>query len=61
MGDFQVAAGGGVWVAAGVRNLPLNAVTMIHIPRRKKEAQRPSEVILHVKDGSATFEAKNLR
>lgn len=43
-----------------VRNLPLTAIAKIHIPRRKKEAQRPTEEILQLKDGSATLEAKSL-
>lgn len=43
-----------------VRNLPLTAVAKIHIPRGKKEAQRPTEEILQLKDGSTTLEAKSL-
>ena len=43
-----------------VRILPLNAVAKIHIPRRKNEAQKPTEEILQLKDGSATLEAKSL-
>ncbi len=43
-----------------VRNLPLTAVAKIHIPRSKKEGQRPTEEILQLKDGSATLEAKSL-
>ena len=42
-----------------VRNLPLNAVTKIHIPRTKKEVQKPSEEILQLKDGDTTLEAKS--
>jgi hypothetical protein len=43
-----------------VRILPLSAVAKIHIPRRKKEAQRPREDVLQLKDGSTTLEAKSL-
>jgi hypothetical protein len=39
------------------RNLPLNGVTKVHIPRTKKETQKPNEEILQLKDGSATLEA----
>ena len=43
-----------------VRNLPLGALAKIHIPRRKKEVQRPREDVLQLKDGSTTLEAKCL-
>jgi hypothetical protein len=43
-----------------IRNLPLTAIAKIHIPRSKKEAQRPTEEILQLKDGSATLEAKTI-
>ena len=43
-----------------MRNLPLTAVAKIHILRSKKEAQRPTEEILQLKDGSTTLEAKSL-
>lgn len=45
--------------SGSVRNLPLNAVTKIHIPRTNKEVQRPNEEILQLKDGAATLEAKS--
>jgi hypothetical protein len=43
------------------RNLPLNGVTKIHIPRAKKEAQTPNEEILQLKDGPATLEANSIQ
>jgi hypothetical protein len=43
-----------------VRNLPLSAVARIQIPRKKNEAQRPSEEILRLQDGSAILEAISL-
>jgi hypothetical protein len=43
-----------------VLNLPLSAVARIHIPRKKNEAQRPSEEILRLQDGSAILEATSL-
>ena len=43
-----------------VRNLPLIAIAKIHIPRSKKEAQRPTEEILQLKDGFSTLEAKTI-
>jgi hypothetical protein len=43
-----------------VRQLPLNAVTKIHIPRKKNEPQRPSEEFLSLVDGAEAREAKNL-
>lgn len=44
-----------------VRHLPLNGVSKIHIPRTKKEAQKPNEEILQLKDGTATLEAKSIQ
>jgi hypothetical protein len=38
----------------------LSAAAKIHIPRRKKAAQRPRESVLHLKDGSTTLDAKSL-
>jgi hypothetical protein len=43
-----------------IRNLPLIAIAKIHIPRSKKEAQRPTEEVLQLKDGSGTLEAKTI-
>jgi len=43
-----------------VRKLPLSAVAKIHIPRRKKDPQRPREDVLQLKDGSTALEAKSL-
>ena len=43
------------------RHLPLNGVTKIHIPRTKKEPQKPNEEILELKDGPTTLEAKNIQ
>jgi hypothetical protein len=43
-----------------VLNLPLSAVARIHIPRKKNEAQKPKEEILHLQDGSAILEAVSL-
>jgi hypothetical protein len=43
-----------------VRNLPLLAVARVHIPRGKREAQKPTEEALQLKDGPATLEASNL-
>jgi hypothetical protein len=42
------------------RNLPLTAIAKIHIPRKRNEAQRPSEEILQLHDNSVIIEAKNL-
>jgi hypothetical protein len=42
------------------RKLPLIAIAKIHIPRSKKETQRPTEEVLQLKDGSATLEAKSI-
>jgi hypothetical protein len=44
-----------------VRHLPINGVTKIHIPRTKKEAQKPNEEVLQLRDGPATLEAKNIQ
>jgi len=44
-----------------VRHLPINGVTKIHIPRTKKEAQKPNEEILRLKDGTATLEANSIQ
>lgn len=46
--------------SGSARNLPLTTVAKIHIPRNKKEPQKPTEEILQLKDGSATLEAKSL-
>jgi hypothetical protein len=35
-------------------------VAKVHIPRSKKETQKPTEEILRLKDGLATIEAKSL-
>ena len=43
-----------------VRHLPINGVTKIHIPRTKKEAQKPNEDILQLRDGEATLEANSI-
>lgn len=43
-----------------VLNLPLSAVARIHIPRKKNEAQKPKEEILHLQDGPAILEATGL-
>jgi len=43
------------------RNLPLNGVTKIRIPRTKKEAQTRNEEILQLKDGPATLEANSIQ
>jgi hypothetical protein len=42
------------------RHLPINGVTKIHIPRSKKEPQKPNEEILQLRDGAATLEAKSV-
>jgi hypothetical protein len=42
------------------RKLPLKALTRIHIPTRKGEAQQPNEQILTVEDGLTTHEASSL-
>jgi hypothetical protein len=42
------------------RNLPLTAIAKIHIPRKRNEAQRPSEEILQLHDNSVIIEATNL-
>lgn len=44
-----------------VRHLPINGVTKIHIPRTKKEVQKPNEEILQLKDGLDTLEASNIQ
>jgi hypothetical protein len=53
-----------IWVLelknGSVRNLPLSAVAKIHVPRAKKEAQRPREDVLQLMDGSTTLQAKSL-
>jgi hypothetical protein len=41
------------------RQLPLNGVTKIHLPRTKREAPRPNEEILQ--DGAATLEATSIQ
>lgn len=46
--------------SGSARHLPLNGVTKIHIPRTKKETQKPNEEILQLKDDSTTLEAKNI-
>lgn len=46
--------------SGSVRTLPLNAVTKIHLPKGKKDAQKPREEILRLSDGATTLEAKNL-
>jgi hypothetical protein len=43
------------------RCLPLNGVTKIHIPRTKKEAQKPNEEILQLTDGPVILEAKSIQ
>jgi len=43
------------------RNLPLNGVIKIHIPRTKKEAKKPNKEILQLKDGPATLEANSIQ
>jgi len=43
-----------------VRILALTAVAKIHIPERKNESQKPTEEVLHLKDGSATLEAESV-
>jgi len=48
-------------VNGAVRHLPINGVTKIHIPRTKKEAQKPNEEILQLKDGTATLEGKSIQ
>ena len=42
------------------RNLPLTAIAKIHIPRKRNEAQRPSEEILQLHDNPVIIEATNL-
>jgi hypothetical protein len=44
-----------------VRHLPINGVTKIHIPRTKKEVQKPNEEILQLKDGLDTLEANSIQ
>jgi len=46
--------------SGSVRHLPINQITKIHIPRTKKEAQKPSEEILQLTDGQGTLEAKSI-
>lgn len=46
--------------SGSVRSLPLNTVTKIHIPRTKKDPQKPTEEALRLTDGETTREAKNL-
>jgi hypothetical protein len=46
--------------SGSVNNLPLSAFARIHIPRKRKEAQKPREEILRVQDGSAILEAISL-
>ena len=48
-------------VNGSVRHLPLDGVTKIHIPRTKKEAQKPNEEILQLRDGTATLQAKSIQ
>ena len=43
------------------RCLPLDGVTKIHIPRTRKEALKPNEEVLQLKDGTATLEAKSIQ
>jgi len=43
------------------RQLPLNGVTKIHLPRTKREARRPNEEVLQLKDGAATLEAISIQ
>lgn len=43
-----------------VRKLPLNAVTKIHLPRRKKDVRLPNEEILRLEDDGAALEARDL-
>jgi hypothetical protein len=47
--------------SGSVRHLPINGVTKIYIPRTKKEAQKPNEEILQLKDGTATLEAESIQ
>src|ERR1700691_4830941 len=42
------------------RELPLNGVRKVYIPRRKNDPGRPDEKVLQLKDGSETLEAKHL-
>lgn len=42
------------------RDLPLNAVTRIHIATKRNQLHRPTEEILQLKDGSTTLEASSL-
>jgi hypothetical protein len=46
--------------SGSVRNLPLMAIARVHIPRTKREPQRPIEDVLQLKDGTNTIEARNL-
>lgn len=42
------------------RDLPLKALTQIHLPTKRNETQRPNEEILRLEDGAAILEAKSL-
>jgi len=46
--------------SGSIRSLPLGAVTMVHIPRKKSEPQKPQEEILRLEDDSGVIEAKTL-
>lgn len=46
--------------SGSTRNLPLTAIARINIPRKRNEAQRPSEEILQLHDNSVIIEAMNL-
>lgn len=41
------------------RDLPLKALTRIHLSTKRNEAQKPNEVILRLEDGAAILEAKS--
>lgn len=43
-----------------VRSLPLTAVAKVHLPRKRNEAQRPTEEVLQLNDSSAILEARSL-
>lgn len=42
------------------RTLPLSAVTMIHIPRRKNDPRKPDEHVLRLQDDSGFIEARDI-
>jgi hypothetical protein len=42
------------------RSLPLTAIAVIHIPRKKSEPQKPDEEVLQLHDDAVIIEAKNL-